>query len=266
MLKRKLPGGMAAATSTQAEPTAGCMMSNDQTYERTSHQNTDAAQPLAEKIFTGDRNKRAAIGHITTDSAQVQAPSAHDNNHQRRVVPEVPTDLSAIVIAQSQQTQSTMNRVAPIGSPASEFMMASPKRCASDTADMTCDLLAIPRDRWNKRRSLSAIVIAVLAIQTKAATVRRNVVLRDEHAECVCTVWGNHTNVINEQAIGRPITLQRICLTEYEGKVQIAMPKDSSVSIGNTPATAPIMLWMQQAGSNMHTVQQVPFCQKLTRY
>ncbi len=169
-------------------------------------------------------------------------------------VPEHP----AILLAQEQEQRDTSpTRIAPMGSPAAEFLHATPNRNCADAANMTCDLAAIPRDKWNKRRSLSAIIISVLPIKTKAATVRRDVILRDQHAECYVTVWGNHTNIINECTIGKPITLQRICVTEYEGKLQIAMPKDSSVTMGNTQQTVPIIQWLHNAGSTFHSVTQV---------
>jgi hypothetical protein len=83
------------------------------------------------------------------------------------------------------------------------------------------------------------------------------VVLRDERDECTVTVWGNHTNILNETAIGRPVTFLRVCLTEFEGKIQVAMPKDSSVILGNTTQTIPIMHWLQRVGTTAVTVQQV---------
>jgi hypothetical protein len=126
-----------------------------------------------------------------------------------------------------------------------------------DLSTMTCDLSQIPKDRWNKRRTLSAIVVAVLPITSKASTVRRNVVLRDENTECTVTVWGNHTNILNESALGRPVTFQRVCINEYEGKLQIAMPKDTSVALGNTAATAPLMIWFQRVGTLPVPLQQV---------
>ena len=143
------------------------------------------------------------------------------------------------------------------GSPAEDFQLGSTHVRQDDVSCLTCDLSLIPKDRWNKRRTLSAIVLAVLPVKTKGSTVRRDVVLRDEGNECTVTVWGNHTNILNESAIGRPVTIQRICLTEFDGKVQIAMPKDSSVALGNTAATAPMMVWMQRAGTTPVSVKQV---------
>lgn len=156
-----------------------------------------------------------------------------------------------------EQMETPPRRTIPKGSPADEFMQGSPA-IRDDVSTLTCDLSLIDKDRWNKRRTLSAIVLAVLPIKAKSSTVRRNVVLRDEFTECTVTVWGNHTNILNDTAIGRPVTLQRICLTEFEGKTQIAMPKDSSVALGNTAATAQIMLWLQRVGTAAISVQQVP--------
>jgi len=68
-------------------------------------------------------------------------------------------------------------------------------------------------------------------------------VLRDEHGECMACVWGNHTQIINESTIGRAVTFLRVAVQEFEGAIQLAMPKDCSISIGNTPITAPILTW-----------------------
>ena len=190
-------------------------------------------------------------------------PIVESQNSNKRVAPEnanpntMPVHPALLMVnAQSQQGPSPP-QIAPRGSPAAEFLQTSPIRNPNETTIMTCDLAAIPRDKWNKRRTLSAIIISVFPIKTKAATVRRDVILRDQHSECNVTVWGNHTNIVNEGSIGKPITMQRICLTEYEGKLQIAMPKDSAVLMGSTHLTAPIMQWLNTAGSVFHTVSQV---------
>jgi hypothetical protein len=160
-------------------------------------------------------------------------------------------------LAREQELQATPpRRTIPKGSPAEAFQDTASLQ-PEDASCLTCDLLQVPKDRWNKRRTLSAIVLAVLPVKNKGATVRRDVVLRDENHECTVTVWGNHTNILNESAIGRPVTIQRVCLSEFEGKVQVAMPKDSSVALGNTAATAPLMVWLQRVGTAVVTVQQV---------
>jgi hypothetical protein len=162
----------------------------------------------------------------------------------------------ALQLAQEQAAHGSPPRTIPKGSPAESFILqASPQK--SDDNILTCNLSLIPKDRWNKRRQLSAIVIAVLPIQSKSSTVRRNVVLRDEKDECTVTVWGNHTNLLNESSIGRPVTLQRVCLTEFEGQIQIAMPKDASVSLGSTSVTVPMMHWLQRVGTSPISVLQV---------
>jgi hypothetical protein len=162
----------------------------------------------------------------------------------------------ALQLFQEQAAHGSPPRTIPKGSPAESFILQdSPQK--SDDNILTCNLSLIPKDRWNKRRQLSAIVLAVLPIQSKSSTVRRNVVLRDEKDECTVTVWGNHTNLLNESSIGRPVTLQRICLTEFEGTMQIAMPKDASVSLGSTSVTVPIVHWMQRVGTTPISVQEV---------
>ena len=186
------------------------------------------------------------------------AANADDVEQQTPVDEEAQQDQEhpALQMAMAQEAIASPPRIAPKGSPAESFLQASPIRI-EDVSALTCNLLLIPKERWNKRRSMSAIVVATLPIQTKSSTVRRNVVLRDELNECTVTVWGNHTNVLNEASIGRPVTLLRVCLTEFEGKIQVAMPKDCSVALGNTVQTIPIMHWMQRVGTTAVSVQQV---------
>ena len=181
------------------------------------------------------------------------SPLAAHNQENHSPEQEHPAHQMAQV---AEQMETPPRRTVPKGSPADEFMRASPA-IRDDVSTLTCDISLIPKDRWNKRRTLSAIVLAVLPIKAKSSTVRRNVVLRDEFTECTVTVWGNHTNILNDSAIGRPVTLQRICLTEFEGKTQVAMPKDCSVALGNTALTAPIMVWIQRVGTTAISVQQV---------
>ena len=181
------------------------------------------------------------------------SPLAVHNQENHSPEQEHPAHQMAQV---AEQMETPPRRTVPKGSPADEFMRASPA-IRDDVSTLTCDISLIPKDRWNKRRTLSAIVLAVLPVKTKAATVRRDIVLRDECHECTVTVWGNHTNILNEAAIGRPVTFQRVCLTEFEGKMQVAMPKDCSVALGNTADTAPLLIWMQRAGTTVVTVKQV---------
>jgi hypothetical protein len=77
-------------------------------------------------------------------------------------------------------------------------------------------------------------------------------VLRDEHGECLACVWGNHTQIITESTIGRAVTFLRVAVQEFEGAIQLAMPKDCSISIGNTPITAPILTWFALPGKFSH--------------
>jgi hypothetical protein len=217
MSKRKLPGGLAAA---------------------------DAVHIAAKRLGTD------------SDADEPQLPSVPVDVSPLNGVQNDCTVHPAVQMAMAQEQIASPPRIVPKGSPAESFMQASPTR-PEDVTQLTCNLSLIPKDRWNKRRSLSAIVLATLPIQSKSSTVRRNVVLRDEQDECTVTVWGNHTNILNEAAIGRPVTLLRVCLTEFEGKIQVAMPKDSSVCLGNTAQTIPILHWMQRVGTTAMTVQQV---------
>ena len=61
-------------------------------------------------------------------------------------------------------------------------------------------------------------------------------------------VWGNHTTVLNEGCVGRPITFHRVGVQEHEGQLQLSMPKDSSVALGATPMTNKIQAWLSIVG------------------
>jgi hypothetical protein len=98
-------------------------------------------------------------------------------------------------------------RCIPKGSPAEAFMQRSPTsgevtvssqnsaRMAlcmfsnlQQVLELTCDLRATPKESWAKRRTLSAVVLAVFPVTHKLTTIRRNVLLRDEHGVCVVCV------------------------------------------------------------------------------
>jgi hypothetical protein len=162
-----------------------------------------------------------------------------------------PSELDQALLAAAVQDgiKTPPRRVAPKGSPAEEFTlgtMASPS--SPDSPDLTCNLTVVPKISHNKRRTLSAVIISVLPIYTKGSTVRRNVILRDEHGECIVCVWGNHTTVLHDGCIGRPITFNRVSVQEHEGKLQLNMPKDSSVALGSTPKTNKIQAWLDVVG------------------
>jgi hypothetical protein len=119
---------------------------------------------------------------------------------------------------------------------------------------LTCDLRAVPKDSWARRRTLSAVVIAVFPVTTKLTTIRRNVLLRDEYGECIVCVWGNHTSMMNECVVGRAVTFHRVNIQEFEGSTQLGMPKDSSMTLGNTPRTLEILEWLNDTGNDCKSV------------
>ncbi len=222
---------------------------------------------IADKCVAAMSKRKLPGGLAVADAAKMtctdsdvdectQMPTQIVPNCSHKVEAQPAQEQPAVQHDMTQELIASPPRIVPKGSPAESFMHASPTKM-EDVSALTCNLSLIPKDRWNKRRSMSAIVLATLPVQSKSSTVRRNVVLRDELDECTVTVWGNHTNILNEASIGRPVTLQRVCLTEFEGKIQVAMPKDSSVSLGNTAQTIPIMHWMQRVGTTAVSVQQV---------
>jgi hypothetical protein len=164
-------------------------------------------------------------------------------------------------------------RCIPKGSPAEAFLQRSPTGevtvCSQNSArialfmfnhqqqvcELTCDLRALPKDSWAKRRTLSAVVLAVFPVTSKLTTIRRNVLLRDEHGECVVCVWGNHTTMLNESSVGRAVTFHRVNVQDFEGTLQLGTPKDSSIALGNTPRTLEILEWIHENGNACKTVQ-----------
>ena len=150
--------------------------------------------------------------------------------------------------------ESPPRRTVPQGSPAAAFLISAPTSPDSPDLDLTCDLTTVPREKWNKRRTLSAVIISVLPTKVKGTTIRRNVILRDQHGECTACVWGNHTQIVNESTVGKPITILRAIIQEYEGNMQVAMPKDGSLTLGPTPKTTPITSWVFAKGNQSVTI------------
>jgi hypothetical protein len=168
-----------------------------------------------------------------------------------------PNELEQALLAAAVQDgiKTPPRRVAPKGSPAEEFIVGTMDAPQSPGGqDLTCDLSVVPKISYNKRRTLSAIIISVLPIYTKGSTVRRNIILRDEHGECIVCVWGNHTSVINDGCIGRHITFNRVSVQEHEGNLQLGMPKDSNVALGSTQKTNKIQSWFDIVGLSPITV------------
>jgi hypothetical protein len=186
----------------------------------------------------------------------------------KRKLPDTIPTACAVMSPQSQQdTEETLtaNEATAIlpetpprriqkGSPADDFLSFTAGTVSQSDA-LTCNLELVPKDQYNRRRRLIAVVIGVEQIKTKGNFTRRNVILRDAHNECEVCVWGNHTHLLNESSIGRPVTLNRICLTEFLEKVAIHMPKDSSVNLGASPDTVAIMQWFNQSGHTSISVE-----------
>jgi len=171
---------------------------------------------------------------------------------------QVEADLQqAMSVARAQEDKASLAETPPRriqkGSPADEFLSITAPQHVNDDV-LTCDYTQVPKDRYSRRRKLTAIIIAVEPVIAKLTSLRRHVILRDEHGECDVCVWGNHTHILNEASIGRAVTFNRICLKEYEGDVQIHMPKDASVIFGTTSETVPVVSWFKQAGCTAITV------------
>lgn len=211
---------------------------------------TDGSSSL---VDAHDKNICTAACSRKHQAAQIskrKLPFPHTNDQ---------ADLEQALLAEAVQEgiKTPPRRVAPKGSPADEFLtstMVAPP--SPDAQDMTCDLSAVPTVSHNKKRTLSAIIIGVLPVYTKGSTVRRNVILRDDVGQCTVCVWGNHTTVIHEGCIGRPITFNRVSIQEHEGNLQLSMPKDSTVALGATPKTNKIQAWLTVVGQTPISVAE----------
>ena len=94
----------------------------------------------------------------------------------KRKIPNLPSDVNdhdqaLLAVAVHDGNTTPPRRVVPKGSPADEFLTHSAVVPPSpDAQDLTCDLTVVPKGSYNKRRNLSAIIIAVLPIYTKGST------------------------------------------------------------------------------------------------
>jgi hypothetical protein len=120
-----------------------------------------------------------------------------------------------------------------------------PQQKAQSQRNHHCSLANSYEKQYVKRLCASALQLIVTSFTD---TIRRNVILRDEAGQCSVCVWGNHTAVLNEGCVGRPITFNRATVQEHEGQLQLSMPKDSSVALGATPKTNKIQAWLSIVG------------------
>ena len=94
----------------------------------------------------------------------------------KRKLPQIPNDVNDVnqallAVAVQDGIATPPRRVVPKGSPADEFLTQSAVAPISPGAqDLTCDLTIVPKESYNKRRNLSAIIIGVMPIYTKGST------------------------------------------------------------------------------------------------
>jgi hypothetical protein len=94
----------------------------------------------------------------------------------KRKLPQIPNDpndvnQALLAVAVQDGIATPPRRVVPKGSPADEFLTQSAVAPISPCAqDLTCDLTLVSKESYNKRRNLSAIIIAVMPIYTKGST------------------------------------------------------------------------------------------------
>ncbi len=62
----------------------------------------------------------------------------------------------------------------------------------------------------------------------------------DETGETSMTVWGNHCKIVDDDAVGFTMWIERFNLAEWDGKVTINMPKDAHVVLGQRIETIAI--------------------------
>ena len=62
--------------------------------------------------------------------------------------------------------------------------------------------------------------------------------------------------MVNESTVGKPITFQRCILQEFDGVIQVSVPKDGSLTMGPTPKTAPITNWVHAKGNQLVSIEE----------
>ena len=152
----------------------------------------------------------------------------------------------------------TPPRMVKKGSPADTFLKTlspstAPRQAVAEII-LTCDLAAMPKDKWNRKFTLPAIIIGVQPIIKNETTIRRYVVLRDEVSECIVCLWNNFATVITEDNIGSPVLMLGVTLKEYEDKPQLKLPKTASISVGSRPETRSVQEWFRSSASDILSV------------
>jgi hypothetical protein len=140
----------------------------------------------------------------------------------------------------------TPPRLIKKGSPADAFLMTlSPttSRVATTEVFLTCDLRAVPKENWNRKFNLAAVVISAQPIIKTDISSRRYVVLRDEASECIVCLWNNFATVITEDCVGRAVLLMGVTLNEYDGGPQLKLAKTATISVGKRPETRCVQEW-----------------------
>jgi hypothetical protein len=77
------------------------------------------------------------------------------------------------------------------------------------------------------------------------------VVLRDASGECIVCLWNNHSSIVTDESVGRPVFFAGVTIGELDGAPVLKLPKAASISIGDRPETRAVKEWWNAQGSQV---------------
>lgn len=79
---------------------------------------------------------------------------------------------------------------------------------------------------------------------------------RDATGEAIVCLWNNHSNIITDECVGRPVLFAGVTVGELDGAPILKLPKASSISIGDRPETRAVKDWWNLQGHDIIDVGQ----------
>lgn len=107
---------------------------------------------------------------------------------------------------------------------------------------MTCDLTSAIVG-FGIKHNLQAIVIATFPVQ-KGPPARRHIFVADSVAVTGITIWNTDVQKFPKEVLGATVTISRASVSIYQGKKNLVLNKDSSVTV-DALSQSPVALWWQ---------------------
>jgi len=99
---------------------------------------------------------------------------------------------------------------------------------------VSCDLATVGMHNPSVRFSFTAIVMVVFP-ETQGPE-RRHLQLIDERGSTGLTVWNENVRLFSQSSVGQVVKFTKLCMVFNNGKKQLSMSRDSSVTFVNTLA------------------------------